>query len=75
MFRLLTNWIRKRLGHHVCEEFTRWERREQDFLKTHEWDDVFGETRVLPKPQKYTRVWQERQCTICGKIEQQSLEQ
>ncbi len=71
MFRLLTNWIRKRLGHHVCEEFTRWQRKQD------EWE-VIPVIEGIPMHSmtcKRTAIWQERQCTICGKIEQQSLEQ
>ena len=57
---LLINWFHKRLGYHVCEEFTRWETKQVDC------------TVVLPLlgPERFedTKRWQERECTICDKV-------
>lgn len=64
------NWLWKRLGYHVCEEYTRWE------LKEHQNEEApsMTERLALGIQKKVTTIrWQERQCTICGKIEQRVL--
>ena len=71
---LLTKWIRKRLGHHVCEEWTQWEQKRAEYVKTHYY---IGDSDIpfeMTHPQEYTRQWQERRCTICGLIERRGLD-
>jgi hypothetical protein len=65
-------WLRKRLGHHVCEEFTRWETFKANCSRVpYSLDERVsaGTTEI-----EFTRRWQERQCTICGAIQQRELE-
>lgn len=66
----LYNWLLKKLGYHVCEEFTQWENKEALFSRPATMEEyVSANTRTI----EFTRRWQERQCTICGKIEQRTL--
>ena len=67
------NWFWKWLGYHVCEEFTRWETKQANYSRPRvRYDDgcfqEYSEERIT-----YTRRWQERTCTICGKVEQREL--
>jgi hypothetical protein len=59
------NWLRKRLGYHVCEEFTQWEVKRQKFegciINTFT-GDVVVESVVREKR------WQERRCMLCGRL-------
>ena len=71
---ILRNWLFKRLGVHVCEEFTQWEKHLANCTRTHEIDPFTLSTVVLKKPIVFTRTWQERRCTMCGKIEQRELD-
>lgn len=57
---MLIDWLKKKFGCHVCEELTRWEVRLS-----------CGRYGTGPE---FTERWQERQCTICGKIQQTLLE-
>lgn len=57
---------------HVCEEFTRWTTREAETVRapTHEeWMRGNVRTRI-----KEAVRFQERECTICGKIEQRKIQ-
>jgi hypothetical protein len=64
-------WLRKLLGYHVCEEFTRWTTRQADFERP---VGSMAE-KVIPNVThvRYTRRWQERECTICGRVEQRDI--
>lgn len=79
LWRALCDWLTEKLGHHVCREFTQWEvytiERERRLepadgmayylavqTGTHSTDTV-----------KFTDVYQERRCTLCGKVEQRPL--
>jgi hypothetical protein len=60
----------KFLGFHVCEEFTQWQTREAEFLKT----PCVGGIPIITGQHLVTRRWQERQCTLCGKMEQRQIQ-
>lgn len=68
------NWFRRLFGskdRHRCEEFTRWTTREK---VTHraptEAEKWRGGVHTLIKE---TARFQERECTICGKLEQREI--
>ena len=64
------NWFWKRLGYHVCEEFTRWRQRESvSSCAPWEVDWIKGVVRV----ETVTR-YLERECTICGLIQRKTIE-
>lgn len=71
----MISWIKKKLGYHVCEEFTQWQtmrgtyEREPDITSPGDFQAMVENRKII-----FTKRWQERQCTICGKIEQRSLE-
>lgn len=71
----MINWIRKRLGHHVCEEFTKWAIREVECFRV---PSSARETiAALNEPDgriHYIRRFQERECTECGKLQQRELD-
>lgn len=67
---MLLDWIRKRLGYHVCEEFTQWET-----VVGHYSNKLISSQRGTVAEWKSTERWQERCCTICGKVQQQKLDQ
>ena len=69
----LIDWLQRRLGFHVCDEFTQWEELSGRFSRPRDIDDI--RAGVLTETIEFTSRWQERQCTICGKIEQRRLGQ
>ncbi len=60
MLSMLRNWLAGKLGCHVCDEFTRWET-----IKGEDPATVYsvGGVATCRKVR-----WQERTCTICGKV-------
>lgn len=67
----MTDWLWRRLGYHVCDEFTQWEARQANFVRVPVDAMEFaitGKTEI-----EYTRRWQERRCTVCGVIQQRDL--
>ena len=65
----MLDWLWKRLGYHVCEEFTQWEQHSATVLVT----PYSGKMPLLSMQHEVTRCWQERRCTICGKTRKESL--
>lgn len=69
----MINRILKRLGYHVCEEFTQWETLTADCSRPavypHDGMRGLDESGTI----HYTRRWQERTCTICGRVQQRPL--
>lgn len=65
MFNQLWKW----LGYHVCEEFTQWEKVTATVVVT----PYIGKLPVLKMQHEATRTWQERRCTLCGKIYKEKL--
>jgi hypothetical protein len=68
LIRLIKRWM----GIHVCEEFTRWEVRNARYSRPANLLED-GPIACRKGTIEFTRKWQERQCTICGRIEQQDL--
>lgn len=65
------NWLKKKLGYHVCEEFTQWETKLVHCTRLADPKEVvMNQTTTV----EYTEKFQERRCTLCGKISQESLE-
>lgn len=60
---MLIAWIKKKLGYHVCEEFTQWE----DYKVVAEVRHVMGEIDL--GTQTVQRYVQLRRCTICGELQ------
>ncbi len=71
---MVLNWIKKKLGYHVCEEWTQWEQFQGTFRRPTSYE-VDGSLWINVKELEYTRRWQERKCTICGRQQVESLEQ
>lgn len=69
---MIVDFVRKRLGYHVCEEFTRWEKKQCNYERpaTIEHDGVLA---VGQKKVVWTVYWMERKCTTCGMIYQKRL--
>ncbi len=67
--RHILNWIAERFGSHVCHEFTQWQVHQSEVVKilSNNWSGVPN------KEVPMTRKWQERRCTLCGKVYQQEL--
>ena len=70
---MIVNWIRKWMGYHVCEEFTRWTTVVRDYTRpaSIERDGLLA-ARV--KTIEWQERYQERECTICGQIQQRKIE-
>lgn len=66
------NWIKKKFGYHVCEEFTQWTDRSVTYCTTH--TRIGGVLVALADPNRWSERFQERRCTTCGKVEQRKLE-
>jgi hypothetical protein len=69
----MINFILRLLGWRCCGEWTQWEVRSQNYSRPVRYSDgnvyLAGEKRL-----EYTQKWQERRCTMCGKIQQKPLE-
>ncbi len=68
---VVVRFFRRLFGQTCCVEFTQWELHERSVERaptSREW--------LYSSATKVTEVyrWQERHCTICGKIQQQKLE-
>ena len=74
MIEAIRNWLKKKLGQQVCEEWTQWEAKHGTFERNYDYD-LFDRLVHLDEPIVTTRRWQERRCTLCGFIEQRDLEQ
>ena len=70
------NWFWKLLGYHVCEEFTQWKVKLARFSRPATYEEVINGqcAGVQISRVSYSNRWQERQCTICGKLYQRELE-
>ena len=67
---LMLDWLWKKFGYHVCEEFTQWETHKARFQRPATSKEViWNEVTVV----EYTRRWQERRCTLCGQLQQRQL--
>ncbi len=67
---MIIDWFRKKMGYHVCEEFTQWETIMAEYERPARISEpTFLTTGVVP----YTKRWQERKCTICGCVFQRNL--
>jgi hypothetical protein len=66
------NWLAKFLGLQCCGPWTSWERKERDCQV---YPGVFPRL-IGPDLESVnvTQVWQERRCTVCGKIQQKRLD-
>lgn len=67
--KLIEHWF----GVHLCNEFTRWETKEIAYSRPRAYL-----TDPIPRDPNITTVewiekFQERQCTLCGKIQQKNL--
>ena len=67
-------FIKRLLGWECCGEWTQWESKKANFTR---WADVQTDGYVALKTDKieYTKRWQERRCTLCGRIQQRDLDQ
>lgn len=73
---MFINWLKKRLGYHVCEEFTQWETKEARYSRpTTLADGIMPDffNNETTKEIIWNERWQERRCTICGEIQQRKL--
>lgn len=69
----MIKWIRKKLGYHICEDFTEWKHNQRTHarLPNHR-DDTL--TQIVRNEKIYNTVyWQERKCKICGFIQHKKL--
>jgi hypothetical protein len=68
--RRFLNYIAEFFGGHVCWEFTRWQRKKQNYSRP-----ARPEEALMCNLQtvEFTQCWQERECTLCGKVFQAKL--
>lgn len=59
----MLNWLRKKLGYHVCEEFTEWE----ELVLTAEEVVICGGVQRPGRP--FSRVIRVRECLICAALQ------
>ena len=71
--RRFLDWLASFYGGHVCNEFTRYEIREENFTRQTSVEKD-GTLALKTDEIEFTRRWQERQCTICGVMQQRRLE-
>jgi hypothetical protein len=68
----MIQFLRRLFGFACCQEFTQWEDREAEFSRSPH--DMLEKVRAgFVDRITFTRRWQERCCTICGKVQQREL--
>lgn len=73
--RLYFWWMETVLDRHVCKEFTRWEIEIREYTRPVEPGEVISSDYNNDLATiAFSRRYQSRKCTICGKVEQQRLE-
>lgn len=74
MFRAIHNWFLKKLGVHVCEEFTQWKTMTKIVatvpMTEHGVQEFRDMLEQVDTQKIWTHRWQERTCTMCGKVGQ-----
>ncbi len=72
MINLIKYYLEKWFQIHFCREFTSWKSQEARFSRIADRDD---NSLLYVRAEKiyFTKRWQERCCTICGKIQQKEL--
>lgn len=68
----MIQFFRRLVGLTCCIEFTQWEDHKAEFSRPITRDDNIPYTSHM-ETIEYTKRWQERRCTICGKIQQRRL--
>lgn len=71
MYKYIVRLVERILDIHICMEHTQWEDKECDWKRPVEIRDFIADWDV--KEIVHTKRWQERKCTICGKIQQRRL--
>ena len=64
------NWFWKWLGYHVCEEFTQWENHTHIMKRA---ATLTERSQAGWREVSYLESWQQRACTLCGKIQQREV--
>ena len=67
---LLLNWLKRRTGYHVCDEFTRWKK--ETVVTEKEPDHWQRQANVVRLVKTKRMLW--RECTICGRVYQKDLD-
>ena len=64
-------WLNRLIGRHVCEEYTQWRvlTGERDRAPTYQEFTLGGASAMITVVVR----WQERSCTICGRLQQRML--
>jgi hypothetical protein len=70
LIKKLWGWL---WGIHICEEFTQWDVKTGTYHRPRLHQDGICDPTISMIT--YTKRWQERRCTICGKMEQRELAQ
>lgn len=68
---MIIAWIKKRLGCHVCDEFTQWKSYSCRCIRASRPGD--GNAYIDGRDVEWTEHWQARSCVICGKVEHSAL--
>jgi len=66
----MINWIKKKLGLHACEKWTKWEIKRAIASRSAIGEEILAGHRII----KAVRCWQERSCIECGYVQQSDLE-
>ncbi len=67
----MLNWLWKKLGYHICEEFTQWQTFQQNRTRMATEEEWFMHD---IKTVAYSVRYQRRRCTLCGKVEERKLD-
>jgi hypothetical protein len=70
----MKSFIYRLLGWECCGEWTQWTTRQADFERPAKYS-LDGEIALRTDTIVYTLRWQERQCTVCGRMQQRDLKQ
>ena len=71
MYKYIIRLIEKILDIHICTEHTQWEDKQGNFSRPIQYDDLIVDWEATTIT--YTKKWQERHCTICGKKQQRRI--
>ncbi len=67
-------FIYRLLGWECCGEWTQWETKKANFSRPKRIFDA-DEFMLTSETLEFTKRWQERRCTLCGKMQQRDLDQ
>lgn len=65
----MLHFFARLLGWRCCGEWTQWERKSATYERPTDFE-IDGIMAITHTTIRFTKQWQERKCTLCGRVEQ-----